>query len=108
MGSAKFTFTDQEFINVINIIRELDTPLGETRNPIISMTESLHMEGLDSLSIIVFFIWISQLFGIAETKIEEFVTQKDFTIQAIKDFVMTEATRGYTFAEAKEYSKRCF
>ena len=60
------------------------------------------------MGMMLFFIWVSELFGIPESKIEEFVAGKVFTVRAVKDFVNIEATRTYTHAEAKEFAKRMF
>jgi len=108
MGLDKFGFTDEEFIAAINLVCEMDIGPGEEYIPITSINEDLKLERYDSMGMMLFFIWISELFGISESKIEEFVDKGVFTIRAIKDFVNAEATRTYTYAEAKEYAKRMF
>jgi hypothetical protein len=108
MGTDKFGFTDKEFIKVLNIICEMDMGPGEEYTPITSIDEDLHIERYDSMGMMMFFIWISELFGIAEPKIEKFITKGIFTLRAVKDFVNAEATRTYTYAEAEEFSKRMF
>tara|TARA_B100000809_G_C14591247_1_gene333730 strand:- start:123 stop:449 length:327 start_codon:yes stop_codon:yes gene_type:complete len=108
MESDTFNFTDEEFIAVLNLVCEMDMGPGEEYTPITNIDEDLHMERFDSMGMMLFFIWISELFGIPESKIEELVAKKVFTIRAVKDFVNAEATRTYTYAEAKEFSKRMF
>ena len=107
MNSLKFSFTDQEFLSVINIIVKLDAPLGEEYIPLKSMDERIDMGRLDSLSMIVFFVWLTHLFGISESKLQDFIKKGNLTIQAIKEFVMTEFTQTCSMAEVEEYAKRC-
>ena len=108
MESDKFNFTDEEFIAVLNLVCEMDMGPGDKYTPIINIDEDLHIERYDSMGIMLFFIWVSELFGISESKIEKFMTQGVFTVCAVKDFVNAEATRTYTYAEAKEFAKRMF
>ena len=108
MESDKFGFTDEEFMAAINLLCEMDMGPGEKYTPITSIDEDLHLERYDSMGMMLFFIWISELFGIPESKIEKFMTKKVFTIRAVKDFVTAEATRTYTYAEAEEFAKRMF
>jgi hypothetical protein len=103
----KFNFTDEEFITCVNQICQLDELEGDETALLTSMDQRLEVDKLDSLSIAIFFIWVSDLFGISSTKVEEFVHRNDFTIQAIKDFISIEATRTYSYAKAEEYIKRC-
>lgn len=108
MGSTKFGFTDEEFIAVLNLVCKMDMGPGEDYAPITNIDEDLHIERYDSMGMMLFFIWVSELFGIPEAKIEEFVAGKIFTIRAVKEFVNVEATRTYTYAEATEFAKRMF
>ena len=109
MNETKFLFSDEEFLGIVNIILKVDSDWeDEEYKPITSMDDNFNIQGLDSLSVMMFFIWVSELFGIPESKIEKFMTQKVFTVRAVKDFVNTEATRTYTYAEAKEFAKRMF
>jgi hypothetical protein len=104
---VKFNFTDEEFISVINLICKLDAPMGEEYIPLKSMDERIDMGRLDSLSMIVFFVWISHLFGIPESKLQDFIKKGNLTIQSIKEFVMAEFTQTCSMAEVEEYAKRC-
>ena len=107
MSSLEFSFTDQEFLSVINMIIKLDAPLGEEYIPLKSMDERIDMGRLDSLSMIVFFVWLCHMFGIPESKLQDFIKKGNLTIQSIKEFVMAESTKTYTYADAEEYTKRC-
>ena len=101
----KFNFTDKEFLNVINLLCKID--LDEDEYTVLtSMNDELNMDELDSLSMTVFFIWIVHLFGISETLMHEFVQKRNFKIQAIKEFVTREATKTYSYAEAKAYTDK--
>ena len=100
MGTNKFNFTDEEFLNVVNLFCKLDVD-KEDYISIVSLDTSLSMNDLDSLSITVFFIWLHHLFGIPEPAIREYVRTGNFTVRTIKDFVMAEATQTYSYAEAK-------
>ena len=105
MVANKFNFTDEEFLNVINLLCKLDLD-EEEYTPLTSMDSHLNMEQLDSLSMTVFFIWIVHLFGIPEAIMREFVGKGVFTIKAIKEFVILEATQTYSYAEAQKYTKK--
>ena len=107
MNSLEFSFTDQEFLSVINMIVKLDAPLGEEYIPLKSMDERIDMGRLDSLSMIVFFVWLCHMFGIPESKLQDFIKKGNLTIQSIKDFVMAEFTQTCSITEVEEYAKRC-
>jgi len=108
METNTFKFTNDEFIAVLNLLCKMDMGPGEEYIPITDIDEDLHIERYDSMGMMLFFIWVSELFGISESKIEEFVTKGVFTIRAVKNFVNAEATRTYTYAEASEFAKRMF
>ena len=91
---AEFSFTDQEFLSVINMIVKLDAPLGEEYIPLKSMDERIDMGRLDSLSIIVFFVWLSHMFGIPEPKLQDFIKKENLTIQSIKVRGLNPSKRG--------------
>ncbi len=101
MKTIKFNFTDAEFINVINLMYKLDKPNYSKFIPVSSINDRLDMGRFDSLGIVLFFIWLSDLFGIDENKIEEFMNTGNFTILAIKDFVNAEHTKTYSYTGAE-------
>ena len=43
MESDKFSFTDEEFISVLNLVCEMDMGPGEEYTPIIDIDEDLHI-----------------------------------------------------------------
>ena len=106
--TESFDFTDEQFLIIINHLFKQDTPMGEEYVPIESMDEKITIERLDSLSVVVFFVWISQLFGIPEDTVNDFMVSGKNTGTDLKEFVMKNATQTYTFDAAVEYSKRCF
>ena len=102
-----FNFTDEEFLQVVNMICEEDHPLGEEFIPITSMDESLAVDRLDSLGIMIFFIWLSELFGISDKLNEDFTNDEVFTVTAIKEFVTKNATRTYDYVDGERLSPKC-
>ena len=108
MNETKFTFSDAEFLGIVNIILEVDSDEDEEYIPITSMDDSFNIRELDSLSTMMFFIWVSDFFGISEKKFQELADQKNFTIRTLKDFVSKEATKTFTYEEAKAYSRKSF
>jgi hypothetical protein len=108
MKETKFTFSDEEFLGIINIILRVDSDEDEEYKPITSMDDSFNIQGLDSLSIMMFFIWVSDFFGISEKKFQELADQENFTIRTLKDFINKEATQTFTYNDAMEYSRKSF
>ena len=108
MNETKFTFSDKEFLGIVNIILEVDSDEDEEYIPITSMDDSFNIRELDSLSTMMFFIWVSDFFGISEKKFQELADQKNFTIRTLKDFISKEATQTFTYEEAMAYSRKSF
>jgi len=108
MNETKFTFSDEEFLGIVNIILKVDSDEDEEYIPITSMDDSFNIRGLDSLSTMMFFIWISDFFGISETKFQELADQENFTIRILKDFISREATQIFTYDDAMAYSRKSF
>ena len=108
MDNDTFKFTDNEFLDIINRILKSDTPIGDTFIPITDMGDSFNVRDLDSLSTMMFFIWICEFFGIEEETFKQLSNQPNFSIQTLKNFVTKESTRTFSYSQAKEYSKHCF
>ena len=66
MGSGEFNFTDKEFLDFINRILKSDTPIGDEFTPITNIKDSFNVNGLDSLSTMMFVVWICVCFGITD------------------------------------------
>jgi len=56
----------------------------------------------------MFFIWISDFFGITETQFQELADQPGFTIRTLKDFISREATKTFTYDDAIAYGRESF
>ncbi len=107
MAEDTFDFTDEEFLAVVNQICQKESTYKNTYVPIKAMDESLIIDRLDSLGIIIFFVWLTELFGIPEEPIDAFVDAENFTIAALKKLVMEHCTHTYSYADTLEFSKRC-
>jgi acyl carrier protein len=105
--SGKFNFTDVEFLHVINRILKTEVSADGTFIPLENMEDSFNLHGLDSLSTMMFFVWIAEFFGITEEKLQELAAHKNFTITTLKKFVMENATRTFTYEEGAAYAEKC-
>ena len=108
MKETKFLFSDKEFLGIVNIILRVEFDEDKEYKPLTSMDDSFNLQGLDSLSIMMFFIWISDFFGISEDKFQELADQKNFTIRTLKDFVSKECTHTFTYDDAIAYYRKAF
>ena len=108
MATGTFKFTDIEFLDIINMILKSDTPIGDEFIPITDMKDSFNVRDLDSLSTMMFFIWICEFFGITEKQFQTLTDQPNFSIRTLKEFVTKEATRSFSHSQAEEYAKHCF
>ena len=108
MGSGEFNFTDKEFLDIINKILKSDTPMGDEFIPITNIKDSFNVNGLDSLSTMMFVVWICDFFGITEKQFQVLLKQPNFSIQTLKEFVTKTATRTFSYSQAKERAKHCF
>ena len=102
-----FTFTDEEFLNIVNRILKIEVSMNETFKPLTSMDDRFNLHGLDSLSTMMFFVWISEFFGIGEETLQELTCQPNFTIAILKEFVMKHATRTFSYQQGMEYAEKC-
>ncbi len=106
---SQFTFSDAEFLGIVNVILKVDSDWeDEEYKPITSMDDNFNIQGLDSLSVMMFFIWVSDFFGIPEDKFKDLVTTENFTIRTLKDFISKEATKTFTYKDAMAYSRNSF
>jgi len=106
MKETKFLFSDAEFLGIVNLILRVESDEDKEYKPITSMDDSFNIQGLDSLSTMMFFIWISDIFGISEKKFQELADQKNFTIRTLKDFVSKECTHTFTYNDAMAYYRK--
>ena len=108
MATGTFKFTDIEFLDIINMILKSDTPIGDEFIPITDMKDSFNVRDLDSLSTMMFFIWICEFFGITEKQFQVLLEQPNFSIRTLKEFATKTATKTFSYSQAKEYAKHCF
>lgn len=108
MKPTKFNFTDEEFLAIINQICEKETAMNVEFTPLTSMDDSIDADRLDSLGMIIFYTWLAELFNIPDESVTVFLEREEFTVSALKHFVTVEGTRTYSYAEAEEFTKRCF
>lgn len=108
MSTLEFNFTDEEFIKIVNQICTKESYLGREFVPFTSIEEVIDINVLDSLGMIIFFVWLADLFEISDTEIAKFAEAGSFTIAQLKAFVLANHTKTYTYAEAQELYKKCF
>jgi hypothetical protein len=107
MNENTFEFTDEEFLDVLNMLIQADKAPGELFVKLENMDQTIGEDQLDSLGTIVLFAWINQLFDISNDKLQKFTKEKVFTSRAIKDFVMVNCARSHTYEQAVEFIKKC-
>jgi len=105
--STEFTFGDEEFLMIVNAIMARETPLNKEYIPLVTMDENFALDRLDSLGMILFFVWLAELFQIDDDQVNVFVEAEVFTVQALKDFVLDRCPQSFTMEEARELAKQC-
>ena len=105
--STEFTFGDEEFLLIVNAIMARETPLNQEYVPIVSMDENFAIDRLDSLGMIIFFVWLAELFQIDDDEINIFIAAEDYTVTALKAFVLERCAKSFTMEEFKELAKQC-
>lgn len=99
-------FTDEEFLQVVNMICKKEINLGTKYVPITDMSESIALNRLDSLGIIIFFVWIAELFEIPEDRFNDLTEQGEFTVRELQQFVETHHTRVLSYEDVQAYVER--
>ena len=99
----KFSFTDEEFLEILNNICRKEITSETEYLPLTSMQDEVAADRLDSLGVIMFFVWISELFGIPEEDVNNFITQEVFTVQELKDFTDEKHTQIRSYEAYLEY-----
>ncbi len=106
MGNTEFSFSDEEFLLVVNKILAKESTSGSPFVPFTSMEGSLDISGLDSLDLMVFHVWLSELFEIPDAATEKFVSQDTHTLEELKVFVSTNCTKTYSYDDLLTEEKR--
>lgn len=95
--------TDEEFIRLINAISVKEMAGVSSFFGVSSVDDKLLDSGIDSLSVMMLFVWLSEGFGMSEEDSKDALTGEEvITVQRIIDFVKQYQTRGYTFDEVRE------
>ena len=93
------TITDEEFIEVINKLSEYESD-SDNFTPISSLDQLIVETSLDSLGIMMLFMWLDTAFGISEEDGKKFFEETDvFDGHSVVAFVKKHQTTCYTKAE---------
>jgi acyl carrier protein len=91
--------TDEEFIEVINKLSEYESNDGNFI-AITSLDQSILETNLDSLGVMMLFMWLDTTFGVSEEDGKKFMEENDkITGQTIVDFIKKYQTKCYTKKE---------
>ena len=91
--------TDDEFIEVINKLSEYESTEGNF-TPISSLNQSILDTNLDSLGIMMLFMWLDVTFGVSEEDGKKFLEETEaITGQSIVEFIKKYQTKCYTKEE---------
>jgi acyl carrier protein len=91
--------TDEEFIEVINKLSEYESNDGNFI-AITSLDQSILETNLDSLGVMMLFMWLDTTFGVSEEDGKKFMEENDkITGQTIVDFIKKYQTKCYTKEE---------
>lgn len=102
----KCTIQDKEFIQIINsiCIKEANGLVPFT--PLETINDDLIEAGIDSLSIMMVYLWITEGFGISEEDAENIPTGNRITSKDLIGFIKKYQTKGYTTLELGDTFKR--
>jgi len=99
------SITDEEFISVINKLSEYEHS-DDNFVPITSLDQSILDTNLDSLGVMMLFMWLDTTFGISEEDGKKFFEENDsITGHVIVNFIKEYQTQCYT-KEELEHSIR--
>lgn len=99
------TITDEEFIKVINKLSEYESA-SSNFTPITTLSQSILDTNLDSLGVMMLFMWLDTTFGISEEDGKKYLEEAEaITGQSIVDFIKEYQTKCYT-QEELEHSIR--
>ena len=95
-----FKYTSEEFIKVINhILLDIQLPKVADIHSVIPVNE------LDSLDVIEFFGWLSEIYGIDKDLnlvIDLFKT--DIKVSTLYSFITEHATKNFLFSDLEKYN----
>jgi hypothetical protein len=92
--------TEDKFIEVINGLAKYEAVDVSMFEPITSLDQDILLTNIDSLGIMMMFIWLSAIFGIGDEEGKELLGQGDvLTGHVIVTFVKAYQTKSYTDEE---------
>jgi acyl carrier protein len=93
------TITDEEFIEVINKLSEYESN-SNNFVPITSLDQSILDTNLDSLGIMMLFMWLDTTFGVSEEDGKKFMEEHEVIDgHSIVNFIKKYQTQCYTKEE---------
>ncbi len=93
------TITDDEFIAVINKLSEYEST-SDNFTPITSLDQSILDTNLDSLGIMMLFMWLDVTFGVSEEDGKKFLEETEIMDgHSIVTFIKKYQTKCYTKEE---------
>jgi hypothetical protein len=99
------TITDEEFIWIINSIAKQEAGALENILKIESLDQPLSDSQLDSLSTLMFYVWLTEMFGVPDNEVTMKAVDPQSTGRQIFDFVKQYQTQCYTFEDVKKVLK---
>ena len=96
------TISDEDFLFILNKLSEYEST-SENFQPITSLDQNITETNLDSLGIMMLFMWLDTAFGVSEEDGKRYIEQisKDnpTTGQSIVDFIKETQTKCFTMKE---------
>jgi acyl carrier protein len=96
------SLTDEEFIHIINVISIRESSEPDAFNRVESMHDSLILDRLDSLGVMMLVVWLHELFGITTETVPTRALKGDLTVDDLFTFVKKYQTKGYTYAQIEQ------
>lgn len=100
------TITDEEFVRIINSVCENEVGGFGGFTPIATLEDNVVEAGLDSLGVMMVYVWITEGFGISDEDAENAVKAEVITGHDIVNFIKKYQTKGYTLEEVRATFQR--
>lgn len=102
---SECTITDAEFLEIINSIAKQEKDALTPLVRIESLDSPMSEFQLDSLSTLMFYVWLTEMFGIEDNEDTLKAVSGTSTGREIFDFVKQYQTQCYTFADVQKVLK---
>lgn len=102
---AVCTITDAEFIEIMNGVAKQEKGALTPIIRVASLDAKLAEFQLDSLSALMFYVWLSEMFGIPDNEETLAAINGESTGREIFDFVKQYQTQCYDFEEVRKVLK---